>query len=503
MNKLTITTKAYVLSDGEVVSQSYLEKYALKTESKQIAGDKFKGDYSKDGIIQPLYSLEALAQLMEMNTYHMRAVKTKARDVAGLGWDLIPKENVENPSQEQKQKAINFFENCNPRVTIGEIFAMVMIDHEAIGNGYFEIIRDEKGEEIIGIEHIPAHTMRSHKDMIRYVQKRGNQKAWFKRFGFEKDVHVETGEIFEKGTLDIKVRANEVIHLKNYTPRSDYYGIPDIVSALPAILGDKEIKEYNISFFENHAIPAYAVTVTGADLDEKTEQQIKRFFQKEVKKSNHSTLVLTAKFPDDSYGDNRPPIKFEFHKLNTEIKEASFRMFRQDNRDEILSAHGVPPYRAGITVEGQLGGSTAAESTEIYKQSVVKQKQEMLESRINRFILQEGLGITDWKFKFREIDTRDEDRLVQRLKTIFDIGALTSNEVREKLGYERIDNPNMDRYFIYGRPLEPSFEETQAIVDSLKSLHSELIQIVKKNIVDRQIDSIRDFESRQKQEGSN
>src|SRR5690606_34805992 len=138
------------------------------------------------------------------------------------------------------------------------------------------------------------------------------------------------------------------------------------------------------------------------------------------------------------YGDNRPPIKFEFHKLNTEIKEASFRMFRQDNRDEILSAHGVPPYRAGITVEGQLGGSTAAESTEIYKQSVVKQKQEMLEGRINRFILQEGLGITDWKFKFREIDTRDEDRLVQRLKTIFDIGARSEEHTSELQSREKL-----------------------------------------------------------------
>lgn len=471
-------TKAYVLSDGEVVPESYLEKYALKEESKQIPADVFEDSYKEDGLVEPLYNLEALAQLMEINTYHARAVKTKARDIAGLGWDLIPSENVETPDEEQKQRAFEFLNNCNPSITLSEIFAKVMIDHEAIGNGYFEVIRNDD-DEIIGLEHIPAHTMRVHSDMNRYAQIRGRKKVWFKRFGYDKDLHVYTGEYHGKGTLDRNVRANEVLHIKNYTSRSDYYGIPDIVPALSAILGDKERQEYNISFFDNHAIPAYAVTVTGADLDEETERTIKKFFQQDVKKSNHSTLVLTAKKSDDDLSTD--PIEFKFEALSTDTKEASFRMFRQDNRDEILSAHGVPPYRAGITVEGQLGGSTASESTEIYKQSVIKQKQEMLESRINRFILQDGLEVTDWKFKFREIDTRDEDREIDRLQKLFNMGALSPNMIREERGEERIDNPNMDRHFINGQPIDTTSEETRAILNSLKALHQDLIRIATKD----------------------
>lgn len=475
---MSVTTKAYVLEDGEVVSESYLEKYALKDESKQIAADVFENEYKDGELVEPLYNLEALAQLMELNTYHSRAVKTKARDIAGLGWDLIPKDGIENPNREQKIKADEFLENCNPSITIGEVFSKIMIDHEAIGNGYFEVIRDEKQEEIVGLEHIPGHTMRVHADMNRYAQIRGRNKVWFKKYGLDKDVHVKTGEYHPKGALDSKERANEVMHIKSYTSRSDYYGIPDIVPALSAVLGDKERQEYNISFFDNHAIPAYAVTVTGAELDDKTEKQIKRFFQQDVKKANHSTLVLTAKHDEGAY--NQEPIKFEFTPLSTDIKEASFRMFRQDNRDEILSAHGVPPYRAGITVEGQLGGSSASESTEIYKQSIVKQKQEVLESRINRFILQDGLGITDWKFKFREIDTRDEDREIERIKKLFDMGALSPNGVLERIGEERIDDPNLDRRFVYGRPIETTSEETRAILHGLKSLHQDLIKVATK-----------------------
>jgi PBSX family phage portal protein len=497
-------TKAYVLEDGEVISESYMDRYALKAESKKIPVDMFENEYDKSGLVTPLYNLEGLAQLLEINTYHYRAVKTKARDIAGLGWSIVPIDGVKHPSEEQKEKVKDFFMNCNPLLTITEINDRVMVDHEATGNGYFEIIRDEN-DLIVGLEHIPSHTVRIHKDMKRYAQIRGNKKVWFKALGVEDDLDFETGEFYPKGELPSERKANEIMHIKNYTSRSDYYGLPDVVPSLSAILGDKESKEYNISFFENHAIPAYAVTVTGADLDENTEKAIRRFFQNDVKKNNHSTLVLTAKKSESDLSSE--PIEIKFQKLSTEMKEASFRMYRQDNRDEILSAHGVPPYRAGITVEGSLGGSTAKESTEIYKQSIIKPKQEMLESRFNRFILQEGLGITDWKFKFNELDTRDEEKLINKLKTLFDIGAYSPNRILEELGEERVDNPNMDRHFVYGKPIDASNEETIALFDGLKSLHQDLIKIATKGYkpsytfnrseIDRLTDAIKDFNERQ------
>lgn len=476
-------TKAYVMEDGEVLSESYMDKYLLKErdQSNKIPSDTFGQSYAGDGLVEPLYNPEALAQLLEINTFHYRAVKTKARDIAGLGWSLIPKEGVDNPSQEERERAKEFIENCNPMLTFSEICDMVMVDHEATGNGYFEVIRDTDNETVVGLEHIPAHTMRAHLDMQRYVHKRGKNKVWFKRFGFDKDVHKDTGEIHDLGTLDVGERATEVLHIKNYTSRSDYYGVPDILPALSAILGDRERQEYNISFFDNHAIPAYAVTVSGADLDEKTERQIQQFFQHDVKKNNHSTLVLTAKPAEGEF--DAPPVEFNFQALSTDTKEASFRMFRQDNRDEILSAHGVPPYRAGITIEGQMGGSSASETTEIYKQSVVKPKQEILESKVNRFILQEGLDIQDWLFVLAEIDTRDEDREIERLQKLFNMGYYSPNMLREERGDERVEDPNMDMHFINGMPISIGGQQQEEdILKSVKELHKELVKVVHKGV---------------------
>ncbi|MED3648630.1 phage portal protein [Halalkalibacterium halodurans] len=474
-------TKAYVLQDGTVVSEKYLDQYAIKNgESKQIPEDHFKDSYQTDGLVQPLYNPEALAKLLEMNTHHYRAVKTKAGDVAGLGWKLKPKEGIEKPSEAQKQIAIEFLNNVNPRKTLNEINVQVMIDFESIGYAFYEVIRSGDGDkEIIGLEHIPSHTMRIHRDMNRFCQIRGKKKAWFVRYGIEKDVHVQTGEYHDKGSLEHEERANEVLYLMNYTSRSDYYGVPDVMPALGALLGERERQEYNISFFDNHAVPAYAVTVTGAELDDETEKKIQKFFQQDVKNSRHSTLVLTASRGDDDYSTE--PIKFEFHALSTDMKEASFRMFRQDNRDEILSAHGVPPYRAGITIEGQLGGSVADETTEIYKQSIINPKEEMIENIINRYILQDGLEITDWVFELNEIDTRDIDKELNRLKLGFDMGAYSPNMILERLGENRIDDPNMDRHYINGHPIDGITQnEMNAVVQSVKELHETISSIVKK-----------------------
>jgi phage portal protein BeeE len=56
---------------------------------------------------------------------------------------------------------------------------------------------------------------------------------------------------------------NEVIHLKNYHPHSSYYGLPDFLPALRALVGNKKAGDFNITFFENNAVPQYAIIVKG------------------------------------------------------------------------------------------------------------------------------------------------------------------------------------------------------------------------------------------------
>jgi hypothetical protein len=53
-----------------------------------------------------------------------------------------------------------------------------------------------------------------------------------------------------------RLRGNELIVLRNYTPRSDYYGLPDHIPALAAIAGWRAQAEFNVRFFDNQAVPS-------------------------------------------------------------------------------------------------------------------------------------------------------------------------------------------------------------------------------------------------------
>lgn len=473
-NKKT-KARAFVLRDGSAKTvRDAIRAVALKGESKSLASDSFaEGGYDGTGLVVPLYSIEALANLLEINTYHNRCVQTIARDTTSLGWSIVPEHEDTELPEDRVSEIEALFKRPNPRQTLEQVLFQNRVDYEATGNAYLEIIRDGDpmiGEPVSGFNHIPAHTVRVHKDGKRIQQRRGNRKVWFKRYGVEDPIDAKTGEVAEgSDTL-----ANEVVHFLMYTPRSDFYGVPNILPALSAVMMERERQEYMLDFFENHAIPAYAVTVVGAEVDEEFEKVIQDYFQREVREHRHSTLVLTI----SGEGSNADSVEIKFEKLATEQKEASFRKLGHDTRDEILAAHGVPPYRAGIPKEGSLGGNIAVEATEIYKSSIIEPRQHELETFFSRLI-EEAFQLEGAMFRFEDIDTRDEKVAVEIANSLRNAKAISRNEMREAAGYDRDDDERMDLILEDGEPTrEPADEEEAETIRSLKSLHEKLVQVV-------------------------
>lgn len=482
--------KAVVLEDGSAVSGSTLDQYATKGDtSRQLPSDEFSDSYSDLGsgdkkIVKPLYNPTALARLTELNTYHQRAVRTKARDVAGQGWRLVPREDLEgDPSPTNYDEAMRFLEEPDPELGLEEILERFANDLFGQGNGALELMRGDAigGGSPLGrpirLAHMPAHTVRRTRDRRRFVQSRGREKVWFKRVGDPEPLNFDTGDF--GSSVDKKKLATEVLWLIQYTGRSDFYGAPDVLPALPALIGDRARQEFVLDFFENHAVPRYAVTIIGAALDEKLRQQLQDFFHNKIRENRNATFVMTIGGVDEQ-GDpvDTEDVKVLWEPLDVEVHEASFRLFRKDNRDEILSANAVPPYRAGIAETGSLGGTTAKESTEIYKQSVVDPAQRVLSRRITRWILRDGFGVDDWVFQFAEIDVRDEADVEKRVISKVEAGLLSPNEGRLELGLETIDHPAMDLHYVANKPIDGV--DPEEVVASVRSLHGRLIELVSK-----------------------
>jgi PBSX family phage portal protein len=417
-----IVTKG--MNGTKIVPETELEKYriARKTTNDDIASQQLTDlesiDFTSQNIIKPPYNLSYLWRFMELSTEHSSCVRQKASDVCGLGWKIVKRKNSENADLKQKVEIETFFDFGNMEETFLEITQNVWIDFEAIGNGYFEVIRDSVTKKPKAIYHIPAHTIRCTKDNDVFIQLRNDKKKIFRRFNTDVSDKLAKAFVKEKVLIELEKVAieknisrekinkgwefdeatSEIIQIKNYTSRSSFYGIPEWIPSIGAILGNIECRDYNLKFFDNNGVPHYAIIIKGADLDEELENVISTFFSQEIRGDAHKTLIIPI---------NSQDVEVTFEKLSTDIKDASFRMYKQDNRDEIIRAHRVPFSRMNVATPGKLGNGSAAEESETYKKSVIAPKQLIFEHRINEILISGGFGINDWVLRFNKLDATD------------------------------------------------------------------------------------------------
>jgi PBSX family phage portal protein len=482
---------AFVLDDQSVILKDTLDKFALKSDevtnfredvfttkaatdnaqSKQLKEDV----YTTFSLVTPPYPPNMLTSLKDMNSYHYAAVKTKGTDIGGLGFDIVPNGDNDNRNQNDKQLLIEFFNRCYP--TPEDLFSRAASDEEDVGWLGIELIRlgGLQTSEPLRLEHIPSHTFRIHKDGNRFMQTwDGINNVWFKLVNYkskadsqDKDVHIKTGEEHPLGSLPPEEAANEIIYDINYSSGTSYYGTPDSVPAIRTMLGDQSAVNYNLSFFKNFATPRYAVYIIGAFKDQpilddngdptgKTvlQQAIEEKFAS-VRQNPHGNLVFML--PLKAGGDAE--VKIEFQELSTQVTDSSFRLYRIDARNEVLTANGMDPFRAMVVENyGSGGGNTVSTITrKNYKEVKIKPKQRRLEALINKHIIwadkPKGFGITDWAFKLKELDTEDR-KLESDINTArFERGEISPNELRKIGGLEEIDHPSMNAHYVHGQPI--------------------------------------------------
>lgn len=471
-----------VTSRGKLVRQGALDAFSAKKsapgrpdseESGQVPKGEhlFRGQYGPEGLVEPPYDLEVLAELPDMNTWHKRCTNTKAQDVAGLGYEIVPLVEGDEPDEEDKAKLEAFYRDLS--TPISATIRNMLIDLDTFGFAAIEMVRQDRDPngDPQELYHLQADTVRVHKRGDRYQQRKGRMKKWFRDVDYaEVPIDSRTGQA--RGEEPARYRrgrgrprkeeralpATEVMWFRHYTHKSEHYGSPPVLPALSAIYGDQAQARFNTAFFDNYGMPAWAVFITGdydeggpadpADPDGPTvlEAQIEEQFQSFAEEPHSIMTVFVPSNKGEGTKEAPGGVEVEFVKLDVEVKDSSFRMYRLDNRDEVIQAHGVPKGRIGIREEGQLAGSSSREDTEIYKTSVLKPLAEAVDSVFTRYVHQGGFGIEGWAFRLKMLDTRDEKRdeevaekRVNRITLLVEKGLMTPNDAREELGYKRIE----------------------------------------------------------------
>lgn len=481
----------------DIVNADILERYSIKAEvdeegSKQLKTDGWEYD---DTLLEPLYDPQQLCELLEINTYHENCVDVVARDSAGVSYDIVPVTG-ENEKQINKTQIADFLDNIEP--SINELLYRMNYDRRATGYGALEIIREGKSKSRpVNLSHISSYTLRRTSDGKRVKQRVGTKTVWFVIYGKNYDdegnlcdVHADTGEFYPYNSLSRENRANELLWTMEYTTKSKYYGLPKIVGAIPAISNDISRAKYNTSFFKNYGMPSFAVLVSGDFVDyEESEfledgtrnpnydvtKTLKWKISKQLKqaiKNPHSAVTILV--PSEGEEGN---VEIELKPLSVETKEASFRLFRQDNRDEVIHAHRVPPYKVGINETGSLGGTNIQEATTNYKNDVVLPIRFNNEYLINKLVKNE-FNINNWKFKIIEHDSRDYSKDIAIIKELFLMAAITPRQIIENIGdrfgLTASDNPFLDEYYLNNVPLDSIWNggniplEAETVLDSLE-----------------------------------
>ena len=315
-------------------------------ETKQInPGEVYRNGYGLFDVITPPYNLYELANFYDTNFANHAAIDAKVANTVGLGYRfetapdvVIRMETMENETamnkarkrlERIKAEAIEWLESLNDDDSFLTTMEKIDLDLESTGNAYLEVGRTVTGD--IGyLGHIQSTTMRVRRIRDGFTKIIGGQVIYFRNFNA-----TNPNPITEDN------RPNEVIHFKAYSPLNTFYGVPDILSAYMSLKGDQLASQFNIDYFENKAVPRYIVVVKGARLDSESEDRLFRFLQTGLKGQNHRTLYVPL--PADQDGNK---VEFEMKPIEANVQEASFNDYHQKNRDDILMAHQVPPFKA-------------------------------------------------------------------------------------------------------------------------------------------------------------
>ena len=402
---------------------------------------------------------------------------------------------LEKEARAEKVRLTNFFAYCTD-VSFVEFRRRLRNDLECTGNAYFEVLRNLDGE-IQGFNHVPAYQIRlgrldneptlssmkvaelqvngevkiaerkAWRNFRRFAQSRlihhgrvstieGHRVRWFKEFGDPRDFDRESGE--ESELLTDSQKANELIHLKIYSPRTPY-GLPRFVGNLLSIFGDRAAEEINYTTFRNNNIPSMMICVSNGQLTDGTIERIESFTESTIQGSDNWSkfLIVEAESIEDDDGEDSGHVRIDTKPLTqNQHSDALFQNYSENNQDKIRRAMRLPPIFVGRSDD--YTRATAESSRRLADEQVFSPERDEFDEMMNRLILP-AMGVRFHRFKSNSPNTTDNTQLVKILSGAEKTGGLTPKIARSILeDILGIDLPD----FPPGFPADVPFSMTMA-----------------------------------------
>lgn len=324
------------------------------------------------GVITPFFDHRKCLKLYYANIYHRLCINIKTRILS-----MVEETDLDK-----------FLVGTTPK----RFLYKSILDLEIYGNMYTEIAGNAKYPALY---HLPALEARIGKDHAIY------QTSGFKQTPIN------------------------AAHLGYDSPSSRFYGEPDYLASINAILTNENVDLYNEAFFANGAMPRLAIIFENSEPSEDQIDSITNFLRTSYRGvgNAHKTLVLSVPANIDG---TTPTVKIE--KLSA-TEDLSFEKLKSMNCDYIVAGHSVPPRMVGIVNSGGWGGSgELMGQLHTLNEICIKPKQQLLEeyfASLGVKLILKPLDVTNFK---------DDSEVIPGLVSA---GILSPIEAKNILGWSK------------------------------------------------------------------
>ena len=291
------------------------------------------------------------------------------------------------------------------------VWRKIVDDYYTFGNAYYEIVTYDGG---VSVYHIDATKVRIAKDKENVIV----HPDWS-----EYKQRIDEAHVIPFYPNFIKEGGNKrsVIHVKDYEPEFDYYGLPDYVAALEDISVNYEIGRWNNTKFKQHFQPSSIVEINGDMSDEEAEDFVTEARNRFTGEGNNGKILFLVK-----NGDTSPATVTTIN----DNQDGSFMELQQITNQNIITAHRWQPSLSGVVSSGKMSsqGNEIRIAYEMVMSTVIRGTMNLLFNPIKSVLNDNSFDVTDLEIKYEPPISFMSDIKVD---TVLEI-----NELREALGFK-------------------------------------------------------------------
>ncbi|MBT4879664.1 MAG: phage portal protein [Alphaproteobacteria bacterium] len=354
---------------------------------------------------QPVWTPRRYDQLSEegyqKNVIVYRAVTLIARSIAGVSWILY------GGKHQLDSHGLLRLLNCPSPNQAGSALLESLVSHYLLsGNAYLEAVYPRRNSDV----PVELHALRP--DRMRIIPgRRGMPCAYVYR----------VNESERSIGVDPVTNKSPILHLKNFHPLNDWYGMSPIEAAARAIDQHNAVGSHNLALLQNGGRPSGALQIRSQQpMTEEQRESLRQDLNEGYQGTGNSGRILILE------GD------FDWKEMGLSPKNMDFLEGKNVTAREIAQAFGVPPILVGVP-----GDATYANYREaryhLWEETILP-LMELITAELNQWLVPQ-FG-EDLRLDF---DKEAIPSLVRRRESLWErlnqADFLTPNEKRAAVGY--------------------------------------------------------------------